>query len=58
MSTENKPTPIEDEKSPCPIGHTRDNCPYVEETYSGMDGERYRCSKCPHSYFIDYEEIK
>lgn len=27
-------------------------------TYEGMDGERYRCSKCGKSYFLDYEDMK
>lgn len=34
-------------------------CQHTYEcTYEGMDGERYRCSKCGESYFLDYEEMK
>lgn len=29
-----------------------------KSTYEGMDGERYRCSKCGDSYFLDYEDMK
>lgn len=33
-------------------------CPHLKCTYEGMDGERYRCSNCGLSYFLDYEEMK
>lgn len=33
-------------------------CPNMKLTYDGMDGERYRCSKCGYSYFLDYEEMR
>ena len=27
-------------------------------TYDGMDGERYRCTKCGDSYYLDYDEMR
>ena len=27
-------------------------------TYEGMDGERYRCTKCGDTYYLDYDEIR
>jgi hypothetical protein len=33
-------------------------CPNMKCTYEGMDGERYRCTVCGESYFLDYEEMK
>ena len=43
----------------CPRRERRLNrCPFVKCTYEGMDGERYRCSRCDHSYFLDYEEMR
>ncbi len=33
-------------------------CPHIKETYSGMDGERYRCALCGESYFLDYDEMR
>lgn len=29
-----------------------------ECTYEGMDGESYRCEKCGHRYFLDYDEMR
>ena len=33
-------------------------CPNIKETYSGMDGERYRCAVCGESYFLDYDDMR
>ena len=33
-------------------------CANMKETYSGFDGERYRCGVCGQSYFLDYEEMR
>lgn len=42
----------------CRIDEPFGRCPNLKETYSGFDGERYRCDRCGESYFLDYEEMK
>lgn len=40
-------------------GDTAKKCDHDYKcTYEGMDGERYRCTKCGDSYYLDYEEMK
>lgn len=34
------------------------HCPNIKEVGGGMEGERYRCSLCGESYFLDYEDMK
>ena len=36
----------------------RRNATTATNAPEGMDGERYRCKKCGHSYYLDYEEMK
>jgi hypothetical protein len=33
-------------------------CQNMRCTYEGMDGERYRCDVCGHSYFLDYGDMQ
>ncbi len=51
--------PAEEVKVPiCVTQEQKDACPFVKETYSDMEGERYRCSKCGYSYYLDYEDMR
>ena len=43
--------------SKCTI-NINNRCPHIENTYNGMDGERYRCKLCGESYFLDYDEMR
>lgn len=42
----------------CYLGHNLTKCPNMKETYSNMEGERYRCALCNQSYYLDYEDMK
>jgi hypothetical protein len=40
-------------------GHWSPECPNLVETNpTDMRGERYRCSVCGYSYYLDYEDMK
>lgn len=40
------------------LGTNKMRCPNLVETYSGMDGERYKCAVCGEYFFLDYEEMR
>lgn len=33
-------------------------CPNLKETGGGMDGERWECTVCGESYYLDYDEMR
>jgi hypothetical protein len=40
-------------------GHWTAECPNLVETNpNDMAGERYRCSVCGYSFYLDYEDMK
>lgn len=49
---------VEEETPICTTDEEQLKCPFLVETYSDMEGERYRCSKCGYSYYLDYEDMK
>jgi hypothetical protein len=40
------------------FGEQQHNCPNIEETGGGFDGEQYRCAICGYAYYLDYEDMK
>lgn len=53
--------PFSDEnpRKPGDFGQGRwTQCPNIESTYDGFDGERYGCKVCGKSYFLDYDDMK
>jgi len=34
------------------------DCPYIQETGGGFEGERYDCKRCGEHFFLDYEDMK
>ena len=33
-------------------------CPHLEETGGGFEGERYDCKVCGEHYFLDYVDMR
>lgn len=48
---------MEDKNKTCKKNEEH-RCPYMKEDGGGFEGERYRCTKCGYSYFLDYEDMK
>lgn len=37
---------------------TWSTCPNLQETGGGFEGERYECTVCGESYFLDYDDMR